>query len=289
MTMKKALSLILTALMLVSLFAFTGCSSKKSIEDIKKAGKLVVYTEAGFAPYEFIYNNEIVGVDIEIMKAVAAKIGVELEVNDVNFDTICTSVKSGKADVGAAGITINDTRKKTVDFSNPYSSTEQYVVVAAGNDTIKNIGDLKGKSIGVQEGTTSDLLIEKLINDGTLAGSTLTPYKAPAVAAASIGKIDAVVTDKLTAQIIEANNSGKYVAFKLVNADGSDVAEVEEYGIAVSKGSTELLEVINEVIKELTENGSIEKWTQEFTDLANSISEEDTSAGTDGESSSAEN
>lgn len=184
---------------------------------------------------------------------------------------------------------INDTRKKTVDFSNPYSSTEQYIVVAAGNDTIKNISDLKGKNIGVQEGTTSDLLIEKLINDGTLAGSTLTPYKAPAVAAASIGKIDAVVTDKLTAQIIEANNSGKYVAFKLVNADGSDVAEVEEYGIAVSKGSTELLEVINEVIKELTENGSIEKWTQEFTDLANSISEEDTSAGTDGESSSAEN
>ena len=214
MTMKKALSLILTALMLVSLFAFTGCSSKKSIEDIKKAGKLVVYTEAGFAPYEFIYNNEIVGVDIEIMKAVAAKIGVELEINDVNFDTICTSVKSGKADVGAAGITINDTRKKTVDFSNPYSSTEQYIVVAAGNDTIKNISDLKGKNIGVQEGTTSDLLIEKLINDGTLAGSTLTPYKAPAVAAASIGKIDAVVTDKLTAQIIEANNSGKYVAFK---------------------------------------------------------------------------
>ncbi len=271
--MKKTLSLILAALMLVSLFAFTGCGKKQTLDSIKESGKLTVYTEAGFAPYEFMYENKIVGVDIEIMTKVAEKIGVELDIQDVNFNTICGAVKSGKCAVGAAGITINEERAQDVDFTVPYASTEQYVVLAVDNDTIKTVEDLKGKQIGVQEGTTSDLLINGLVTDGTLAGSTVTGYTAPAVAAASIGKIDAVVTDKLTAETIVANNEGKYQTFKLVKADGSDAAEVEQYGFAVAKGNEELLAVINEVVEELLKDGSIDKWTQEYTELAKGIEE----------------
>ncbi len=270
--MKKTISLILAAVMILAAFALTGCSSKKgtSLDDIKKAGKLVVYTEAGFAPYEFIYNNEIVGVDVEIMKAVAKKIGVEVEVTDVDFNTICASVKSGKADVGAAGITINDERKLSVDFSAPYSTTEQYIIVAEDNDTIKTLEDLSGKKIGVQEGTTSDSAVNKLISDKVVTDTVVTGYKSPAIAAASVpNKIDAVVTDKLTAELIVKNNSG-LKTFKLVDKSGSPIAEIEEYGIAVAKGSDELLSVINEVIKELEADGSIDKWVEDYSALANS-------------------
>ncbi len=270
--MKKTISLILAAVMILAAFALTGCSSGKgkSPDDIKKAGKLVVYTEAGFAPYEFIYNNEIVGVDIEIMKEVAKKLGVKAEVSDVDFNTICASVKSGKADVGAAGITINDDRKLSVDFSMPYSTTEQYIIVAENNDTIKTLEDLSGKKIGVQEGTTSDSAVNKLISDKVVTDTVVTGYKSPAIAAASVpNKIDAVVTDKLTAELIVKNNSG-LKTFKLVDKSGNPIAEIEEYGIAVAKGNSELLAVINEVIQELKNNGSIEKWVEDYSALANS-------------------
>lgn len=270
--MKKTISLILAAVMILAAFALTGCSSGKgkSPDDIKKAGKLVVYTEAGFAPYEFIYNNEIVGVDVEIMKEVAKKLGVKVEVSDVDFNTICASVKSGKADVGAAGITINDDRKLSVDFSMPYSTTEQYIIVAESNDTIKTLEDLSGKKIGVQEGTTSDSAVNKLISDKVVTDTVVTGYKSPAIAAASVpNKIDAVVTDKLTAELIVKNNSG-LKTFKLVDKSGNPIAEIEEYGIAVAKGNSELLAVINEVIQELKNNGSIEKWVEDYSALANS-------------------
>lgn len=270
--MKKTISLILAAVMILAAFALTGCSSGKgkSPDDIKKAGKLVVYTEAGFAPYEFIYNNEIVGVDVEIMKEVAKKLGVKVEVSDVDFNTICASVKSGKADVGAAGITINDDRKLSVDFSMPYSTTEQYIIVAENNDTIKTLEDLSGKKIGVQEGTTSDSAVNKLISDKVVTDTVVTGYKSPAIAAASVpNKIDAVVTDKLTAELIVKNNSG-LKTFKLVDKSGNPIAEIEEYGIAVAKGNSELLAVINEVIQELKNNGSIEKWVEDYSALANS-------------------
>ena len=260
--MKKILSLILVAVMLLSVLSFTGCG--------KDDDTLVVYTEAGFAPYEFIYNGEIVGVDIAIMQAVADELGKELVVKDVAFDTICTSVQSGKADVGAAGITIRDDRKEQVDFSIPYSSTEQYVIVPASDTAIKTLDDLKGKKIGIQNGTTSDMLIADLIAAGELGSAEIVPYTSPAVAAASMNKQDAVVTDKLTAQLIVANDSN-LKALALVKADGTPAAEVEEYGIAVQKGNAELLEAVNKVLTELIANGTIDQWVEEYSAKAQEV------------------
>lgn len=268
--MKKLIALILTAVMLT--FVLASCASYKTVDKIKEAGTLTVFTEAGFAPYEFVYENEVVGVDVSIMKAVADKLGVKIEVKDVSFDTICAAVNSGKTDVGAAAITIRADRQKQVDFSNPYSSTEQYIIVPKDNDSIKTLEDLKGLKVGVQQGTTSDFLISDFIEDGTLAGCEVVGYEAPAVAAASIDKLGAVVTDKLTAQIICSNNAA-LKAFKLVKTDGSDVAEIEEYGIAVAKGNETLLAVINETLAELMADGTIDKWVEEYTALANSIEE----------------
>lgn len=264
--MKKFLSIMLAALMLVSAFCFVGCG--------KDDNTITVYTEAGFAPYEFVYNNEIVGVDIEIMKAVAEKLGKELVIEDVNFDSIIGAVKSGKADAGAAGITITAERAEEVDFSIPYSFTTQYLIVAADNDEIANLDNLNGKKIGVQQGTTSDFLVAGLIDTDAIADATLTPYDTPSLAAAALGtKVDVVVTDKLTAEVIVASSNGAYKAFKFTKADGSDAAEVEQYGIAVGKGNAELLDVINEVITELLADGSISKWEQEYSDIYSAIEE----------------
>lgn len=261
--MKKILSLVLVVMMIASVCCFTSCGEKED-------NTLLVYTEAGFAPYEFIYNNEIVGVDIAIMQAVAEELGKELVITDVAFDTICTSVQNGKADVGAAGITIRPDRAEQVDFSIPYSSTEQYVIVPADNTTITTLEDLVDKKIGIQNGTTSDMLIADLIADGTLGNAEIIPYTSPAVAAASMNKQDAVVTDKLTAQLIVANDSS-LKAFALVKADGTPAAEVEEYGICVQKGNKELLDAINKVLGELMADGTIDKWTEEYSAKAQEV------------------
>jgi polar amino acid transport system substrate-binding protein len=268
--MKKILSLTLAAILMFSMLTMFGCGKATGLDAIKKAGKLTIYTEAGFAPYEFVYNNEIVGVDIEIMKAVADKIGVALDVQDTNFDAIIGGVQSGKVNAGAAGITITAERLESVDFSQPYTQTEQYVILPADNTTIKFVGDLAGKNVGVQQGTTSDLMVEELIANGKMAGATLTPYNTPALAASAIGKIDAVVTDKLTAEIIINNNSGLQ-AFPLTNSDGSPVAEIEKYGICVAKGNDELLAIINEVLDELIAAGKISQWEQEYSAKATEV------------------
>lgn len=263
-TMKKVLAVVLAALMLCAMFALSGCGEKKSVlEKIKANGKMVVYCEAGFPPYEFIYNNEVVGVDVQIVKAIADKLGVELDVQDVKFDAILGAVQSGKADLGVSGITITEKRKKTIDFSDPYSKSEQCVIVPAEQE-IPTAEQLAGKKIGVQMGTTSDILVEDLIKDGTMAGAEVTQYDTPALAAAAFGKIDAVVTDNLPAQIIVNSSNGKYRYARLVKDDGSDAAEVEEYGIAIAKGNEDFLKVINETVKELKENGSIERWIEEY-------------------------
>ena len=270
--MKKVLAIALAMLMLCTAVSLVACQEKTGIEKIKANGKLIVYTEAGFPPYEFICENELVGVDMEIVKAIADEIGVEVEVQDVNFDTIVGAVQTGKADVGAAGITIKADRKESVDFTVPYSSTEQCVIVEAGKD-IPTVEDLKGLKIGVQQGTTSDFLVEGLIKDGTLEGSEETAYNTPALAAAALGKIDAVVTDKLTSQIIVAGSNGKFVSGTLVRADGTPAAEVEEYGIAISKDNPELLEIANKVLNKLIEEGKIDDWTEQYNALAKTVEE----------------
>ena len=261
--MKKLLSLILAVMMLTTALCFAGCGSQDD-------NTLTVYTEAGFAPYEFIYNNEIVGVDIAIMKAVAEELGKELVVTDVAFDTICTSVQNGKADAGAAGITIRPDRAEMVDFSIPYSSTEQYVIVPVADESIKVLEDLKDKKIGIQNGTTSDILVADLIADGTLGSAEIIPYTSPAVAAASMNKQTAVVTDKLTAQLIVANDSS-LKTFPLVKADGAPAAEVEEYGICVQKGNKELLDAINKVLQKLMADGTIDQWVEEYSAKAKEV------------------
>lgn len=263
--MKKVIAVLLSVVLCAACISMVGCSNNKT-------PKLTVATEAGFAPYEFIYENELVGVDLEIVKAVADKLGYELVINDMDFKNVIPSVQGGKADCGAAGITIRADRMEIVDFSIPYASTAQYVIVSADKD-IPTVEDLSGKAIGVQEGTTTDSLVQTLINDNIITGSTVSTYTTAALASAALGKIDVVVTDKLTAQNIVTASNGSLKTAEFLKADGSQVTDIEEYGIAVAKGNDELLNVINEVLQGLIDDGSIDRWTAEYTEKA-TITEE---------------
>lgn len=272
--MKKVISLVLSLVLLVSLVLLSGCQSaaeRNSVEAIKKAGKLVVYTEAGFAPFEFISGGKVVGVDIAIAEEIAKELGVELEVQDVNFNSILAAVESGKCAIGAAGITITDERKEQVDFSVSYATSQQYIIVPADNTTIETIEDLAGLRIGTQLGTTGDFLIcdeisgtedddgnhVKGVLEGT--GATVSEYANANIAATQMAsnKLDAVVIDKLPAQLIVANSNGAYKCFELVYEDGSKTDET--YGLCVAKGNESLAEVINTVLNRMKAEGKIEE------------------------------
>lgn len=177
---------------------------------------VTMYTESGFAPYEFVKGTQVVGLDVAIMSQVALNTGKKLEVKDVMFDVIATNVAQASGDaVGAAGITINDERKQVVDFSHVYSSST--LVVVSKDGQFKSVKDLAGKSVGVQEGTSGDLIISAAKGAGYVyenedgnevvvkaEGATVKQYKQYALALQDLknGRIDAILMDKLPAELM---------------------------------------------------------------------------------------
>ena len=205
-----------------------GCQSKD---------KLIMVTEAGFAPYEYYQNNEIVGVDIEIAKEIAKELGKELEVKDIAFDSIINELKKDKADFAAAGISITEERKKQVDFSIEYATSKQVVIVKK-KSSIQNPEDIYSKKVGVQLGTVADLHLTDKMSESNIIRqkkylSLVEDLKAD--------KVDAIVMDSLpAAEIIKENKNLKILDQELFT---------DKYGMAVKKGNKELLEVINKVLE----------------------------------------
>lgn len=212
------------------------------------AGKtLIMATNAEFPPYEYHEGKDIVGIDVEIAKAVAEQMGAKFEVSDMAFDAIISAVDSGKADFGAAGMTVTEDRKKNVDFSDTYATSVQSVIIPENSD-IKSIDDLKGKKIGVQQGTTGDIYATKDYGKDAIQPF---PKGVDAVLALGAGKVDAVIIDGNTAKAFVADQKG----LKLLD---SAYAE-EEYAICVKKGNTELRDGINAALKELKASGKLDE------------------------------
>ncbi len=261
--MKKFLAIFMT--ILLATIGFAGCaSSKTEIDKIKEKGVLTVYTNAAFAPYEYYSGTEITGVDIEIGKAIAAKLGVELKVEDVEFNNIIAAVKEGKCDLGISGFSIKPERLESVDFSVEYVQTQQYIVLLDTDTTVTNFETLAGAKIGVQLSTTGDYAIDDAITGGILkdTGAAITQYKNALEATVDLknGKINAVVIDKDTALNIVSNNVG-LKTIPLNYADGT--FDAEDYAIAIAKENTELKALVNDVLTGLIEDGSIAKWMTE--------------------------
>ncbi len=272
--MKKLLVIALSVIMLAAAVLLTGCSKEKTLDDIKAAGEIVMYTNAAFPPFEYMVGENISGVDVDIAQAIADELGVKLRIENVEFDSIIMSIKSGKGDFAAAGMTVTAEREEEVSFSTKYVTSKQYVILPEDSD-VKLIEDLTNMKIGVQTGTTGDFTMTDAVEkeDGVLfeQNSQVMYYDNAIDAAMALktGKIDAVVIDELPAKNIATVNKG-LKALELVYADGQNTEE--QYAIAVNKNNTELLDLINTVIEKLIEEGKIDEFVLDHT-TASAISE----------------
>lgn len=230
--MKKYLILILITLLMC------GCSHNEN--------KLIMATEASFAPYEYYSDGEIKGVDIDIMREVAKKLNKELKIKDIAFDSIIAEVKTGKSDVGAAGISYTKERAKQVDFSIPYIESNQVIVVKKSS-RIKNPEDLDNIKVAVQLGTVADSTLSDEYPNVTLVREK---KFIAAIQDLKDNKVQAVVMDYLPAtRLIDSS-------LKILD----EPVVTDSYSVIVDKGNTELLNTINEVIEELKEKGKIDEF-----------------------------
>lgn len=234
----KCSKVVITSLIIIlSIFFMTGCT--------KNENQLVLVTEAGFAPYEYYEDGEIVGVDIDIAKEIAKELGKELVIKDVSFDFVINEVKSGKADFAAAGISITPERAKEVDFTMKYTTSNQVVVVKK-DSSIKDFDDIKNKKIAVQLGTVADLYVEENYKKATVVSHK--KYLS-AVEDVKTGKADCIIMDELPAKAIVAENDNLKIL------DG--VLFQDKYGMIVKKGNDELKDQINKVLERMVNDGTI--------------------------------
>ena len=236
--MKKIISLLLVCVMALCLF--TGC--KKEEDNV-----LVMATNATFPPYEYYENGQIVGIDAEIAKAIADKLGMEFRIEDMEFDAIIAAVQSGKADIGMAGMTVTEDRKLSVNFSDTYATGVQVVIVKE-DSPIVTIDDLAGKKIGVQTSTTGDIYATDDFGEENIERYS---KGTDAVASLASGKIDCVIIDNEPAKAFVLANPG----LKILETEYA----VEDYAICFSKDNSELGKKVNDALKELIADGTVQK------------------------------
>ena len=216
-------------------------------------GKLHMATNATFPPYESIADDgTFEGIDVDIAGKIAEKLGLELVVDDMEFGSIITSVQTGKEDIALAGLTVTDERKQNVDFTDSYATGVQVVIVPEDSD-IKSIDDLQGKLIGCQESTTGYAYCSDDYGEDMV---TAFPSGTNAVQALLTGKIDAVVIDKQPAEAYVAQNEG----LKILDTE----YVTENYAIGVSKDNTALREAVNNALKELIDDGTVQALLDQY-------------------------
>ena len=225
-----------------------------NVDAIKAKGKIVMATNAAFPPFEYIQDNVVAGVDADIAAEIAKDLGVELQIDDMDFNAIIPAIKGGQADFGAAGMTIKEDRKTQVDFSIEYVKSAQYVIIVKGSGVTVDQLAGAGVKIGVQEGTTGQFYATDEIKKDEATPDVLA-YKNALVAAQDLmnGKCQAVIIDKLPAQSIVAANADK---LELI----PDPLTEESYAIAVNKGSTDLVAAIDATLNRLISEGKIDEY-----------------------------
>lgn len=249
MKMKRLMSVLLAVVCVLSMVACGNGDAEKE--------KLIVGTEAGFAPYEYMKGDEVVGVDMDIAKAIADELGMELEIKNMDFDGALLAVQNGKVDFVAAGVSVDPERDEVMDFSHEYVSSTEVVVVNKANPGVSAAGeelvgtDLDGKIVAVQQGNIADIWVN---NTDNCTPKEVKPYTKFAQAAEDLknGKVDCIVMDELPAKDLVAANE------ELTILDG--VLFEDKYAIAVDEGNTELLEKINKVIDRLIDEGKIDEF-----------------------------
>ena len=230
-------------------------AAEEAAAEIKtvEAGKLHMATNAAFPPYEMISDNGgFEGIDVEIATLIAQKLGLELVVDDMEFGSVITSVQGGKSDIAMAGLTVTEERKQNVDFTESYATGVQVIIVPEGSD-IQTVDDLaNNKMIGVQDGTTGYIYCSSPVEDGGYGEDHVTSYPngAMAIEALKGGKVDAVVIDNEPAKAFVQANAG----LKILDTEYI----VENYAIGISKDNNGLRDAVNNALKELIADGSVQ-------------------------------
>ncbi len=274
--MKKVCSIFLAALMLLSLAACNGTtnSSAPSASTSSQAdasssqgsdstseekpelttvtpGKLTMSTDAGFAPYEYVEGEQVVGIDADIAQAIADYYGLELVIQDMDFTNALLAPQNGTADFVAAGVSITEERLETMDFTIEYAESDQVILVRKGYTDIQSEEDLANVKIGVQQSTTADLYCQDM------GYEQVNEYKQNLVAAEDMknGQIDCMILDNMPAEAILNQNQDELEILDLV-------LFTDVYAMAVKKGNTEMAEALNVVLQQLIDDGKIEEFTQ---------------------------
>ena len=264
----KKLSIAMLSMVLAGSMLLTGCgggnnqaagendsadTQQSETAENTDGGVLRMGTNATFPPYEYVdENNEVAGIDADIAAAIAEKLGMELEITDMAFDSLIPALQSDTIDIVLAGMTVDPERAEQVNFTDSYATGVQVIVVPEGSD-IASPDDLEGKNIGVQTGTTGDLYCTddygqefvKQFDNGPLA-----------VAALVNGQVDCVVIDNEPAKNYVAANQG----LKILDTAYAN----EEYAAAIAKDNTELFEQVNAAIQELKEDGTIDSIIEKY-------------------------
>ncbi len=252
--MKKLLAAVL-ALMMV--FALASCSKSGGSLNTLEEGKLILSTNAEFPPYEMMADGEgwngtgFEGIDIEVAGAIAEKLGLELVIDNVSFDASLLAVQNGQSDIAMAGITVDETRLQVMDFTDSYATGVQVVIVKEGSDvTMDNLGE---HLIGAAQGYTGYIYASDTPENGGYGEDHVIGYEngAMAVEALKNGQIDAVIIDDAPAKVFVESNPG------LALLEGEWVTE--DYAIGVKKGNTQLLDAVNKALKELMDDGTVQK------------------------------
>ena len=250
--MKSFKKVIALAVALVLMLSVVSVSAETVLDKIKAAGKIVMGTEATYPPYEYLDDDAaFAGCDIWLANQIAEALGVELEIQDMDFDGIIPAVQSGLVDIGIAAFTRTDERAEVIDFSDLYETSEQLLIVKAGNaDVYADKESMKGLMVGAQQGTIQSQLIEKALPDSTLF--ELKTY--PELALETInGNIVGFVVDSAVGLSMIAGSDG---ALEVSNF--AFTAEEASFGkaVVIAKGNEDLVAAINEVIAKVTEDGS---------------------------------
>ena len=264
--MKKIIAIVMALAMVFSLaLVFTSCTDNNTTveENSTEAeaagsmtateGVLVMATNAAFPPYEYKEGDAFAGIDVEIAEKIAEKLGMTLEIKDVEFGSIVGGVQTGKFDMGMAGMTVTDERLESVNFSTTYATGIQVVIVAE-DSAITSLDDLKSDGsmkFGVQQDTTGDIYASDTVDKGGYGEENVIRYKtgADAVQALKTGKVDAVIIDNEPAKSFVKVNEG----LKILDAEWA----VEDYAIAIAKENTELLTAVNNALAELEADGTL--------------------------------
>lgn len=250
--MKKVLALILALAAVCVCFAGCGSKDEKSNKLTVTEGTLTMATNAEFPPYEYYDGDKVVGIDAEVAALIAEKLGLKLKIADVDFDSIIPGVQTGKYDMGMAGMTVTNDRLKKVNFSTSYAKGIQSVIVAE-DSSIKSIDDLKGKKIGVQQGTTGDIY-----STDDYGEDNIVRYANGALAVEGLkgGKVDCVIIDNQPAKSYVAANSG----LKILDTEYAN----EDYAICFAKDNSELQKKVNDALEELIADGSLQKVVDKY-------------------------